>query len=137
MRENLDLVDPGTKGATMAIDHITLDVSDYPRSKQFYEQSLKPLGYELMMEFGEAGGFGEGGMPDFWVSQRGDPTTAHIALKATDRETVDRFYEAAMAAGATDNGAPGLRPHYHENYYGAYVIDPDGNNIEAVCHMPA
>ena len=121
----------------MAIDHVTLDVSEYPRSKQFYEQALKPLGYELVMEFGEAGGFGEGGKPDFWVSQRGEPTTAHIALVAADRAAVDQFHEAAMAAGATDNGAPGLRPHYHENYYGAYVIDPDGNNIEAVCHMPA
>ena len=121
----------------MPIDHITLDVRDYASSKQFYEQALKPLGYELVMEFGEAGGFGESGKPDFWVSQRGEPTTAHIALLAPDREAVDRFYEAAMAAGATDNGAPGLRPHYHENYYGAYVIDPDGNNIEAVCHSPA
>jgi catechol 2,3-dioxygenase-like lactoylglutathione lyase family enzyme len=125
------------KGVAMPIDHITLDVRDYASSKQFYEQALKPLGYELVMEFGEAGGFGESGKPDFWVSQRGEPTTAHIALLASDREAVDRFYEAAMAAGATDNGAPGLRPHYHENYYGAYVIDPDGNNIEAVCHTAA
>lgn len=118
----------------MPIDHVTLNVSDYERSKQFYEQALQPLGYELVMEFGAAGGFGAQGKPDFWVSQRDEPTIAHVALAASDRETVDRFHEAAMAAGAEDNGAPGLRPHYHENYYGAYVRDPEGNNIEAVCH---
>lgn len=120
----------------MAIDHVTLNVSDYDRSKQFYEQTLKPLGYELVMEFGTAGGFGIGGKPDFWVSQRDQPTIAHVALAADDRAAVDRFHEAAMAAGAEDNGAPGLRPHYHESYYGAYVKDPEGNNIEAVCHKP-
>jgi catechol 2,3-dioxygenase-like lactoylglutathione lyase family enzyme len=120
----------------MPIDHVTLNVRDYARSKQFYEQALKPLGYELLMEFGPAGGFGQAGKPDFWVSERGEPTVAHVALLAPDRATVDRFYEAALAAGAQDNGPPGPRPHYHETYYGGYVIDPDGNNIEAVCHQP-
>ena len=120
----------------MPIDHVTLNVRDYLRSKQFYEQALQPLGYGLVMEFGAAGGFGEGGKPDFWVSERGEPTIAHVAILAKDRQTVDAFHEAALAAGATDNGAPGLRPHYHESYYGAYVIDPDGNNVEAVSHTP-
>jgi catechol 2,3-dioxygenase-like lactoylglutathione lyase family enzyme len=120
----------------MPIDHVTLNVLDYERSKTFYEQALKPLGYELLMEFGPHAGFGQEGKPDFWVAERGEPTIAHIAILAKDRETVDAFHEAAIAAGAGDNGPPGLRPHYHENYYGAYVIDPDGNNVEAVCHMP-
>jgi catechol 2,3-dioxygenase-like lactoylglutathione lyase family enzyme len=119
------------------IDHVTLNVRDYQRSRQFYEQALAPLGYEVVMDFGTACGIGAGRKPDFWISQRGEPTVAHIALAAPDRQTVDRFHEAAMAAGAEDNGAPGVRAHYHENYYGAYVIDPDGNNIEAVCHAPA
>jgi catechol 2,3-dioxygenase-like lactoylglutathione lyase family enzyme len=120
----------------MPIDHVTLNVPDYERSKAFYVEALKPLGYELLMEHGPAGGFGQSGKPDFWVSQRGEPTVTHVALAAPDRSTVDAFYEAAMAAGAEDNGPPGLRPHYHETYYGAYVHDPDGNNIEAVCHRP-
>ena len=121
----------------MPIDHVTLNVRDYERSKSFYEQALQPLGYELVMEFGPAGGFGKEGKPDFWVSQRGEPTIAHVALLAPDRKTVDAFHQAATAAGAADNGPPGLRPHYHESYYGAYVIDPDGNNIEVVNHHRA
>jgi catechol 2,3-dioxygenase-like lactoylglutathione lyase family enzyme len=120
----------------MPIDHINLNVRDYGRSKQFYELALKPLAYELVLEFGTSGGFGEDGKPDFWVSQRGEPTVAHVALAAPDRATVDAFYEAAISAGGKDNGPPGPRPHYHESYYGAFVHDPDGNNIEAVCHRP-
>jgi catechol 2,3-dioxygenase-like lactoylglutathione lyase family enzyme len=120
----------------MPIDHVNLNVRDYEQSKRFYEQALAPLGYQLVMEYGPAGGFGEGGKPDFWVTQRGEPTIAHVAIAAKDRQTVDAFYEAAVAAGGTDNGPPGLRPHYHESYYGAFVIDPDGNNVEAVCHTP-
>lgn len=120
----------------MPIDHINLNVRDYGRSKQFYELALKPLAYELVLEFGASGGFGEDGKPDFWVSQRGEPTVAHVALAAPDRATVDAFYEAAISAGGKDNGPPGPRPHYHESYYGAFVHDPDGNNIEAVCHRP-
>ena len=119
------------------IDHFTLHVSDYAKSKAFYLAALAPLGYELIMEFGPAGGFGVAGKPDFWVAQ-GEPTrpTFHVAFRAADRAQVDAFHAAAMAAGATDNGAPGLRPHYHPNYYGAFVLDPDGQNIEAVCHTP-
>lgn len=120
----------------MSIDHVILNVRDYGRSKAFYEQALKPFGYEVVMEFGEGAGFGREGKPDFWVSHRGDPTIVHVAFAAPDRQTVDAFYAAALAAGGEDNGPPGLRPHYHESYYAAFVHDPDGNNIEAVCHRP-
>jgi catechol 2,3-dioxygenase-like lactoylglutathione lyase family enzyme len=119
------------------LDHITLHVSDYSQSKQFYALALKPLGYELIMEFGQSGGFGRDGKPDFWIAQ-GSATkpSLHVAFASADRATVDAFYRAATAAGAKDNGAPGLRSHYHPNYYGAFVLDPDGNNVEAVCHRP-
>jgi catechol 2,3-dioxygenase-like lactoylglutathione lyase family enzyme len=118
-------------------DHVGLNVSDYETSKRFFEQALAPLGYGVVMDFPEhdAIGFGTDGKPGFWVVAR-DPrgTGTHVAFSALDRATVDRFHAAALAAGAEDNGAPGLRPHYHESYYGAFVLDPDGNNIEAVCH---
>jgi catechol 2,3-dioxygenase-like lactoylglutathione lyase family enzyme len=117
------------------LDHIGLQVSDYPRSKHFYQQTLQPLGYELVMEFGSSGGFGRDGKPDFWISQGvATKPPVHIAFASPDRPTVDAFHRAAMHAGAIDNGAPGLRPDYHPNYYGAFVLDPDGNNVEAVCH---
>jgi len=121
------------------IDHIGLRVSDYQRSKAFYQEALAPLGYTMMMEFdtpqGTSGGMGIEGMPNFWLSQsESQPSAAHIAFNAVNRATVDAFYLAAMAAGGTDNGKPGLRPDYHKDYYGAFVLDPDGNNIEAVCH---
>jgi catechol 2,3-dioxygenase-like lactoylglutathione lyase family enzyme len=122
------------------IDHLGLSVSDYGRSKAFYLAALKPLGYELVMEVTEAGpyaGFGQGGKPDFWIG-RGKASTAgaHVAFHARDRATVRAFYDAALEAGARDNGPPGLREIYHPNYYGAFVFDPDGHNIEAVCHDP-
>lgn len=120
----------------MPIDHVTLNVSDYDRSKRFYEQALAPLGYSLLNEYGAAAGFGVPGKPDFWVARRGEPTITHVALLADDRPMVDAFHHAALAAGGMDNGAPGVRRHYHDHYYGAYVIDPDGNNVEAVCHAP-
>jgi catechol 2,3-dioxygenase-like lactoylglutathione lyase family enzyme len=89
------------------------------------------------MEFPGAAGFGPGGgMPAFWISSNADRGATHVAFTASDRASVDAFYEAAVAAGARDNGAPGLRPHYHETYYAAFVHDPDGNNLEAVCHTP-
>jgi len=117
------------------LDHITLRVSNYPKSKQFYTVALKPLGYELIMEFGETGGFGKDGKPDFWIAQGSATKPAvHIAFASADRPTVDAFHRAGLGAGGKDNGAPGLRPHYHANYYGAFVLDPDGNNVEAVCH---
>ncbi len=120
------------------IDHVGLRVSDFESSKQFFAQALAPLGYELIMDFAPAAaGFGVGMKPDFWIGQVEESRPMHVALACPDRATVDAFYKAALAAGGQDNGAPGLRPEYHPNYYGAFVLDPDGNNIEAVCHKPA
>jgi catechol 2,3-dioxygenase-like lactoylglutathione lyase family enzyme len=128
------------------IDHVGFPVSDYKRSKAFYEKALAPLGYGLVKEVGgehtesraPAAGFGIGGKPDFWIGGEGGlGKPVHIAVLAKDRASVDAFHTAALAAGGTDNGAPGLRPQYHPNYYGAFVLDPDGHNIEAVCHAPA
>ena len=119
------------------IDHVTANVSDFEQAKRFYEQALAPLGYSVQMAFEDAAGFGTGeGIPDFWIGSRAERGATHVAFSVGDRATVDRFYEAAIAAGGKDNGPPGLRPHYHETYYAAYVHDPDGNNIEAVCHRP-
>jgi catechol 2,3-dioxygenase-like lactoylglutathione lyase family enzyme len=122
------------------IDHVGLNVGDLAAAKAFYAEALEPLGYHVFMEWEQHVGFqsGESG-PDFWVSRRDDPagTGTHVCFRARDRETVEAFHTAALAAGGTDNGPPGLRPHYHESYYGAYVLDPDGNNVEAVCHTPA
>ena len=117
------------------LDHVGVPVSDFERSKRFYEEALSPLGYELIMEpHVYTAGFGRSGKPDFWIGQ-GEPGQAfHIAFAADDRATVDAFYEEAIAAGGRDNGGPGLRPEYHPSYYGAFVLDPDGNNVEAVCH---
>jgi catechol 2,3-dioxygenase-like lactoylglutathione lyase family enzyme len=120
------------------LDHIIITVSNYEASKQFYSKALEPLGYNIVMEFGPAGGFGIAGKPDFWIKEEEAVKPAiHVAFNAPDRPTVDKFYEAAMNAGGKDNGPPGLRPNYHPNYYGAFVFDPDGNNIEAVCHEEA
>ena len=126
------------------IDHIGFSVSDYARAKAFYLKALAPLGYSLIMEVtaertghSAAAGFGAGGKPDFWFGAEGAMNKPmHVAILAKDRATVDAFYEAAMAAGGRDNGPPGIRAHYHANYYGAFVLDPDGHNIEAVCHAP-
>jgi len=122
------------------LDHVGFAVSDYARSKAFYEQALVPLGLSLLMEpVAQAAGFGKDGKPFFWIEMRGGAVQGrlHIAFAADDRATVDAFHAAALEAGATDNGAPGVREIYHPNYYGAYVLDPDGHNIEAVCHRPA
>ena len=119
------------------IDHVLLNVGDLEACKAFYEQAFRPIGYELMMEFPEGCGFGAEGKPDFFLAQRGEPSApVHVAFSAADRETVDRFHAAALEAGGTDNGPPGIRRVYHEYYYGAYVLDPEGNNIEAVTHEP-
>lgn len=119
------------------IDHVGLAVADYGRSKAFYERALAPLGYSLLAEFsGEAAGFGkDGGKPSFFLEAHGEPPRGrlHIAFEAESRAHVDAFHAAALGAGASDNGAPGVR-WYHPNYYGGYVLDPDGHNIEAVCH---
>ena len=126
------------------IDHVGFPVSDYERSKAFYLKALAPLDYTLVMEVTQeqhghdpAAGFGANGKPDFWIGGEGGlDKPLHVAIVAKDRATVDAFYEAAMAAGGRDNGAPGERS-YHPGYYGAYVLDPDGNNIEAVYHGPS
>ena len=118
------------------IDHVTANVGDVERAKDFYSKALAPLGYSVQMEFPGAVGFGAAGMPDFWISSQEERGASHVAISAPNRAAVDAFYEAAMAAGATDNGAPGLRPHYHETYYAAFVHDAAGNNIEAVTHRP-
>lgn len=122
----------------MMIDHIGLVVSSGERSQAFYAQALAPLGYGLVETHAGAAAFGPPDMPLFWIYEGKSPhRNVHVALVAADRDSVDRFHAAALAAGATDNGPPGLRPEYHEHYYGAFVLDPDGNNIEAVCHRPA
>ena len=115
------------------IDHVSVSVSDVAASRDFYEKALGPLGYVIVMQFPQAVGFGVAGKPDFWIGARG-PGKTHVAFSASDRKTVDAFYAAAMAAGGKDNGPPGVRAHYHPTYYGAFVLDRDGNNIEAVCH---
>ena len=122
------------------VDHVGFAVADYEQSKAFYEQALAPLGVTLLMEFyGAAAGFGRSGRPSFFLEAHGEPVRGrlHIALRAETRAQVAAFHEAALAAGGIDNGAPGVRAIYHPDYYGAYVLDPDGNNIEAVSHEPA
>jgi catechol 2,3-dioxygenase-like lactoylglutathione lyase family enzyme len=125
------------------IDHIGFSVSDYGRAKAFYLKALAPLGYSLVMEVTQqtgdypAAGFGADGKPDFWIGGEGGLNKPmHVAILAKDRATVDAFYDAAIAAGGRDNGPPGIRAHYHPNYYGAFVLDLDGHNIEAVCQAP-
>ncbi len=129
------------------LDHLGITVADYARSRTLYEQALATLGYGVVMEVTleqsdgqyEGCGFGPPSRPHFWVSSTpgaGKATGVHIAFAANTRAQVDAFHAAALSAGARDNGAPGLRPHYHANYYGAFAIDFDGNNIEAVCHLP-
>lgn len=127
------------------LDHIGIAISDIVRSDAFYAAALAPLGIAKIFEYGPdktdsggtAIGFGKDGMPFFWIGDKervGEGT--HVAFAAPNRATVDAFYHAAIAAGGTDHGAPGLRPKYHPSYYGAFVLDPDGVNVEAVCHRP-
>ena len=130
----------------MIVDHVGFGVSDYPRAKRFYTEALAPLGFTLVMEVSPdqnefskvwACGFGKDGKPEFWIGSDGKTTPPmHVAFVVETRDEVRAFYEAALRAGGRSNGAPGLRPHYHPNYYGAFVLDLDGHNIEAVCHMP-
>ena len=119
------------------LDHLGLGVADYERSRAFYAQALAPLGIELIMEpIADVGGFGDSHKPYFWIGRRDMPaqTGVHVAFAAASREEVDTFHAAALAAGATDNGGPGVREIYHPDYYGAFVLDPDGSNVEAACH---
>ena len=127
------------------LDHIGFAVSDYERAKVFYAAALAPLGVSLVMEVGPdlpdveapAAGFGRDGKPDLWLGAEGRTQPhMHIAIVARSRAEVDAFHRAALAAGGRDNGGPGLRPHYHPDYYAAFVLDPDGHNLEAVCHAP-
>jgi catechol 2,3-dioxygenase-like lactoylglutathione lyase family enzyme len=120
------------------LDHVSIGVRDVERSKSFYDRALAPLGItRLYAEGTSAAGYGISPKAFFWIGTRETPQTgAHIAFAAPDRATVERFHKAAMAAGGRDNGPPGVRPHYHPDYYGAFVLDPDGHNIEAVCRSP-
>ena len=122
------------------IDHMTFGVSDFDASVRFYDRTLAPLGVRRLFEASEGSvrvaGYGDS-RPFFWIAEH-DPTSGklHIALRGANREVVDAFHREGISAGGRDNGAPGLRPHYHPGYYGAFVLDPDGHNIEAVCHAP-
>ncbi|OAE58285.1 VOC family protein [Achromobacter mucicolens] len=127
------------------LDHITIHVSDFKRSRAFYQSALAALGYVPRKTFETDMGFGASDPADadnpggeFWIHE-GTPCTprVHVAFRARSRDEVDAFHRAALAAGGRDNGPPGLRPHYHPNYYGAFILDPDGYNVEAVCHRPA
>ena len=118
-------------------DHIGFGVTDYEKSKSFFLQALRPLGIGVVMEGPHGVGIGPQGKPGLWLHPTTEkPSPVHLALTAADRAQVDAFHRAAIAAGGKDNGAPGLRPQYHADYYGAFVIGPDGHNVEAVCHRP-
>ncbi len=127
------------------IDHLSLPVSDIDRARAFYDKVLATVGYKRMMDFGRSAGYGDE-HPHFWIGvpdggpAEGSAAAAagfHLAFRAPSRAAVDAFYAAALAGGGRDNGAPGLRPHYHPDYYAGFVFDPDGNRIEAVCHLTA
>ncbi len=125
------------------IDHTGIAVRSFDLATAFYDAALAPLGASMLMTIPpehtggvRVCGYGRDGKPSFWLHEAGHHDTMHIAFAARDRAEVDAFHEVAIAAGGRDNGAPGLRPQYHPDYYGAFVLDPDGNNIEAVCHAP-
>jgi catechol 2,3-dioxygenase-like lactoylglutathione lyase family enzyme len=120
------------------LDHVTIGVSDLDRAKAFYDRALAPLGIERLYAEGQAfAGYGADRKAFFWIGARDVVlSNVHIAFTAPDRVTVEAFYAAALAGGGRGNGPPGLRPNYHPDYYGAFVLDPDGHNIEAVCHVP-
>jgi catechol 2,3-dioxygenase-like lactoylglutathione lyase family enzyme len=122
----------------MIFDHLGFNVSDFAKSKAFYAAALAPLRITALKQGDGFAMFGRDGKPQLWIGAFGPaPTGVHVAFAAADRAQVRAFHAAALAAGGTDNGAPGLREQYHPDYYGAFVQDPDGNNIEAVCHAPA
>lgn len=117
------------------LDHVVINVSDYDAARAFYELALAPLGFRVVMESDAMCGFGDDGRPELWIAERDEPSApVHVAVRAPDRAAVDAFHAASLSAGGRNNGGAGLRPHYHQAYYGAFVLDPDGNNIEAVSH---
>ncbi|TMQ17351.1 MAG: VOC family protein [Deltaproteobacteria bacterium] len=116
------------------IDHIGIQVTDLDASVAFYTRALAPLGYALVMRWEQYAGFGVAGKPDFWIGAGRPADKIHVAFRARGRGEVRAFHDAAIAAGGTDNGPPGIRAVYHPDYYGAFVLDPDGHNVEAVCH---
>ncbi len=119
----------------MILDHIGFTVSDFAKSRAFYTQALAPLGIEVLMEGDDWAMMGKPGVPQFWFGAIGKaPGPIHLAFRAENRDQVRAFHAAALAAGGMENGGPGIREQYHPDYYGAFVIDPDGHNIEAVCH---
>ncbi len=121
------------------IDHVSLPVSDIDRARAFYDAVLAAVGYTRMADFGQTAGYGDEHL-HFWITvpeEARAPAAGHVAFRAASREQVDAFHAAALAHGAVDDGGPGLRAHYHPNYYACFVADPDGNRIEAVCHTPA
>jgi catechol 2,3-dioxygenase-like lactoylglutathione lyase family enzyme len=119
------------------IDHVSVRVQDFSRLLAFYREALAPIGYGVIMEYPGAVGLGAAGKPDLWLMQTEQPVNpTHVALSTAARDRIDAFHAAALAAGGTDNGPPGLRLDYHPTYYAAFVRDPEGNNIEVVCHTP-
>lgn len=131
-----------------SLDHLGVTVANFDAALAFYEKALAPLGIGVVMKLGremtggayEGAGFGRGGKPDFWIGAGGGRKPAgssvHVCFTAENRAAVDAFYAAALAAGGKDNGPPGIRAHYHPSYYGAFVFDLDGHNIEACVHKP-
>lgn len=140
-----DATPPDAPVGASILDHLGITVGDFAAARAFYDEALAPLGIAVVMEVTAAetggpafAGFGRGGKPAFWIGDGGPPGgRVHVAFVAPSRTAVDAFHAAALAAGGRDNGPPGLRPHYHPDYYGAFVLDLDGHNIEAVCHRPA
>lgn len=118
------------------LDHVGLRTTRVKELVVFYEKVLAPLGYAKLRDFGVAAGFGKGDEVPLWIGEGEGASSVHLALAADNRAAVDAFYKAALEAGARDNGPPGIRSEYHPTYYGAFVLDPDGNNLEAVCHKP-
>jgi catechol 2,3-dioxygenase-like lactoylglutathione lyase family enzyme len=130
---------------TRMLDHLSLGVRDLARARAFYDAALAPLGYRRGWDVEDASGYGS---PEphplgeqalqFWIGHEpaGAALNGHVCFCARNRAAVDAFYKSALAAGARDNGAPGVRPHYHAHYYAAFVVDPDGHRLEAVCHLP-
>lgn len=119
------------------IDHVSIYVTDLAKSRELYRAALAALGYEIVLEFPQAVGLGINQKPDLWLIAGGPRTGGqHVAIRAIGRKAVRDFYAAALGAGGTDNGPPGVRPQYHPHYFGGFVHDFDGNNLEAVCHEP-